>query len=179
MNIENSYMSKTIGIFQGKQAKWNILILQTLYDNGPLTAWGIVGIVHSKGRKDLDYQGKVSLHATFNKSLRRLEKKGYTLKNKKQWALNFKGLLANIIQNPRPWSEKWTQEANRVFKTLGVSANFNLEDFRSQKKWTRLAALAKKLMEEGVINFDIIKNKTLMTLLMAQDRDDALDKLLH
>jgi DNA-binding HxlR family transcriptional regulator len=183
--MENYYMSKTIGIFKGLAAKYNILILETLYDNGPLTAWELTRIVYeprkkgSKFQNEIDYHGKKNLHPTLNKSLRRLEKKGYVIKKGKQWIPNFKGIIANLLLKPRPWSEKLTQAASGVYNTLDVSAKFNLEDFRKYENWVRLAELAKELMEQGMINFDVIKNKTLMTLLIAQDREDFMDKLLR
>jgi hypothetical protein len=54
-----------IGIFKGKQATYNMQILNLLFDKGPLTAWQMTGRMTT--------QGKVSLHATLNKRLRSLE----------------------------------------------------------------------------------------------------------
>jgi hypothetical protein len=119
--------TKLIGIFQGKQAKHNIQILNILYDNGPLTAWEITGKIRSTG--------KISLHATLNKRLRSLEKKGYLNKARKKWCLRFKGIIAAILiqKNPRPFGTKWSdlveyfakevEEHYSGFKNMTVQTN--------------------------------------------------------
>lgn len=165
--------SKTIGIFQGKQAKWNEAILVTLYDYGPLTAWQITG--------KLTKHGKVSLHATLNKRLRDLEKKGYVFRQYKIWYLNFKGIITNLIiqSKPRIWSEKWTEIAEKRIKPRMQLMKFTkefydvgmatLKDFNA---WVKLSRVAKRLLEEGVINLDVIKQTTLIGLLCMQTAED-------
>jgi DNA-binding HxlR family transcriptional regulator len=60
---------KILGILSGKQKEYNIKVLTLLYDNGPLSAWELTSKITDTG--------KVSLHATLNKRLRDLEKKGF------------------------------------------------------------------------------------------------------
>lgn len=158
-------MSKTIGIFQGKQAKHNKDIIKYLYEYGPFTAWGLTGKLQSPFSKDESYRTKPGLHATLNKRLRDLEKKGYVLKSGKLWAPNFKGYIAYLILEPEPKTP-----SEKLHGTDFVKDRVNL---------ARLASIAKKLIEEGVINFDVIKNKTLGTLLIAEDKHDWLDKILE
>jgi hypothetical protein len=83
-----------IGIFKGKQAAYNVQILNLLFDNGPLTAWQMTGRMTT--------HGKVSLHATLNKRLRSLEKKKYLRKEGKWWFLQFKGLIVTLIIQKKP-----------------------------------------------------------------------------
>ena len=151
-------MSKTIGIFQGKQAKHNISILQTLYDVGPLTVWEITGKITK--------QGKISLHATLNKRIRDLEKKGYVAKmrNSPKWFLTFKGFMANLVlqKKYRKWADAWDQIAVKVP---------GYENLRDSNQWETLARNAKKLLEEGVINWDLINNQSLAVLLLGYGED--------
>jgi hypothetical protein len=83
-----------------------------LWDNGPLTAWKITGKIQS--------YGKQSLHATLNKRLRDLEKKGYLQREGRFWLLHFKGIIANLLiqDTPKPWSNKWTEIINKYVKLL-------------------------------------------------------------
>ena len=159
-------MSKTIGILRGKQTKHNTEILQTLWTDQPLTAWELTGKIRS--------HGKVSLHATLNKRLRNLEKKGYVLKRGKKWILNFKGMIAYLIieQKPKPLSSKFVNLTTAKGQPISPYA-------KDVQTMIRLAALANDLMEKGVINFDVIKNKALMLLLIAQDNEDAIDQILE
>lgn len=206
-------MSKTIGIFQGKQTKLNKTILTILYDNGPLTAWQITGKIRSTR--------KVSLHATINKRIRALEKKGYVSKNEKIWYMTFKGILANLIiqKNPKPWSDKWTNICGNVSRSLEAQKSFNTNDnplnnnphaghlneeignmptaalnefgkigseeikvgyesLKTFSEWVKLSNLVKKLVELGVINFDVISNSTLVKFIDSQLSDDPFFGLL-
>lgn len=101
-------MEELIGIFQGKQAKNNKLILKTLYSNGPLTAWGITKKIGNTEKTKPSRFKKQSLHAILTKRLRALEKKGYLLKDGKKWLLRFKGIIASLLiqENPKPWNDK-------------------------------------------------------------------------
>ena len=67
--MERKAIMNNIGIFSGKQKDYNVLLLTLLYDDGPLTAWELTAKVRRVERR--------SLHSTFNKRLRSLEKKGY------------------------------------------------------------------------------------------------------
>ena len=178
--MERKAIMKTIGIFTGKQKNYNKATLTLLYDNGPLTAWELT----SKMTK----VGKQSLHATLNKRLRDLEKKEYLQKYDKKWHLRFKGILAVLLIQPEPrmWNEKWKEifekkaeiiekysepflrefgkdkeELHNAFRHLG----FCLDDF---KEWVNLSNKTKQLMEKGVINFDVIKEETLLGIIIME-----------
>jgi len=134
--------------------------------------------------------GKQSLHATLNKRLRDLEKKEYLQKYDKKWHLRFKGILAVLLIQPEPrmWNEKWKEifekkaeiiekysepflrefgkdkeELHNAFRHLG----FCLDNFN---EWANLAKLVKQLIEKGVINFDIIKEQTLLGIILLESR---------
>jgi hypothetical protein len=82
----------TIGIFQGKQKTHNLQALTILFDSGPLSVWEITLKIRKTNRH--------SLHATLNKSLRLLEKKGYIHKEGRKWILDLKGLIPVFIIQP-------------------------------------------------------------------------------
>ena len=174
-------MKAKIGIFKGKQAKNNKFLLETLYDNGPLTAWELTKKVRERNR--------MSLHAIFNKRLRMLEKKGYVQKAKRKWVLQFKGIIGVLIiqSEPKPWNEKWTEIFENYVKPIRESPKryaltengkeiVNLKKFVIQvsnnlRKFEDVIALSKKiksLMDEGFVNLDVIKNKSLLSLIVTE-----------
>lgn len=161
----------------GKQKDYNILLLTLLYDNGPLTAWELTAKVRNVGRQ--------SLHSTFNKRLRNLEKKGYLRRKVRKWLLTFKGIIAVLLIKPEPemWNPKWTELFKKSAKNiedyatpiLGMdkvtvqdalkSLGLYLDDFNA---WVNLSKKVKKLMENGVINLDIIKEETLLGIIIME-----------
>jgi hypothetical protein len=176
--MERKAIMSTLGIFSGKQKEYNIQVLTMLYDNEPMTAWEIT--------KKLTDTNKQSLHATLNKRLRDLEKKEYVQKDKYgKWNLRLKGIIANLLIQPKPkmwnpiWSELFTQRLEKVESIsapiLGLSdekiqkyfkfTGLTFDDF---KTWIEFTDVAKRLMNNGVINFDIIKESTLMGLLIME-----------
>jgi len=178
-------MKIPIGIFKGKQAKNNKYLLETLYNTGPLTAWELTKTVRENNR--------MSLHAIFTKRLRKLEKKGYVQKAGKKWVLHFKGIIAVLIilPEPKPWNEKWTNIFENYTKPLAESPKkytlnedgkeiANLNDFAIKtpivaNDFERLEILAeyvKKLINKGLINMDVIKNESLLSLIVTEARLD-------
>ena len=179
-------MKSTIGIFKGKAKDNNTFLLETLYNTGPLTAWELTRIAkkhqHVGG-------GRHSLHAIYNKRLRNLEKKGYVQRVKRKWVLQFKGIIAvlAIQSEPKPWNEKWINIVENYLKPLQTAstkyaltengkeiadlsdvvefASFNVRDF---ERWVALSNEVKELMERGLINLDIIKNETLLSLILTE-----------
>ena len=197
MAIENMVKSdmNLIGIFKGKQAKYNILILNILFDNGPLTTWKITG------KTQTPRGGRISLHATLNKRLRDLEKKGYLSKRGKEWCLQFKGIIAGLIiqETPKPLSSKWTElvdnYAEFVQKHSGafLGATIRVNDIivspvqaidetrkklRAFEDWVELSNYVKGLMQTGVINLDVISNQTLLTLILSEASNEQLQTLM-
>lgn len=168
---------KSIPIFTGKEKPYNEKLLTLLYDFGPLTAWEITGKIRKIG--------KISLHATLNKRLRALEEKQYLKRIDKKWHLRFKGILAVLII--RPYSKKWNNKWEEVFAvkeklieehSKPIIDRYNM-DFHSALKtmglslddFTESVALSKKvkqLIEDGRINFDIIKESTLFATIVME-----------
>jgi hypothetical protein len=171
---------KTIGIFTGKQEAYNKKLLTLLYDNGPLTAWELTGRIRKTGKQ--------SLHATLNKRLRDLETKEYLQRYDKKWHLRFKGILAVLLIQPKPkiWNEQWRDVfeskakliehyAKPVLKKFGMkkedfqtairNLGLCLDDFND---WIKFSQKVKQLMKNGVFNFDIIKEETLLGLIIME-----------
>jgi hypothetical protein len=169
-----------LGIFTGKQKDYNEKLLTLLYDNEPLTAWELTSKIRKTGRQ--------SLHATLNKRLRALEKKGYVQRVQRKWVLEFKGILAVLLiqRKPRPWNPKWTELFTKVAdaaedKVLPSMARYGLEkqdihegirklnlcldDFDA---WVALSKKVKELTENGVINLDVINQKTLFGVILLE-----------
>ena len=179
--MRKAILKTIIGIFQGKQAKNNKFLLETLYETGPLTAWELTTFVREKNR--------MSIHAIFSKRLRMLAKKGYVQKGGKKWVLQFKAIIAVLStqEQPKPWNEKWTEIFENYMKSLretpkkySITADGKeigdlkdvvldlpvfLKDFEC---WVALANVAKKLIESGLVNFDVITNQSLATLIISE-----------
>jgi hypothetical protein len=131
-------MSKLgIGIFQGKQAKYNRLILKVLYDNGPLTLWGISKQIHrlAEGsdtvKKDIAYGRTQIIQSMVSKRIRDLEKKKYVRKIQINiWILQFKGFIAALVdqEKPKPFGKAWADVIQKeVFPKLPESKNMKGE----------------------------------------------------
>ena len=168
---------KTIGIFTGKQKDYNVRALTLLYDNGPMTAWQLTA--------KMTKVGKQSLHSTLNKRLRNLEKKGYLRRNDRKWFLSFKGIIAVLLIQPKPkmWNPIWTELFKKKAKEieehatpiLGMekttvrealkSLGLYLDDFEA---WVGLSKKVKSLMENGVINLDLIREETLLGIIVME-----------
>jgi hypothetical protein len=179
-------MKTTIGIFRGKAKENNKFLLETLYNVGPLSAWELT-------REAKKFQrvggGRHSLHAIFNKRLRDLEKKGYIKRVKKKWLLQFKGIIAILIiqSEPKPWNEKWinifenyvkplkttpkkytiTEDGKEIasLNEIAIKTPIVARDF---ERWVVLSDYVKKLMKKGLINLDIIKNESLLSLILTE-----------
>jgi len=170
----------TIGIFTGKQKEYNAQALTLLYDNGPLTAWELTAKIRKIGRQ--------SLHATLNKRLRDLEKKGYVRRDDKKWLLRFKGIIAVLLihRKTKLWHEKWKEIFEKNAKTIEQHSEPLLKRFGIEKEgihsalkyiglclddfntWVAFSKKVKELIEKGVINFDVIKDETLLSVIIME-----------
>jgi hypothetical protein len=171
---------KTLGIFTGKQKEYNETVLTILYDHGPMSAWKLTSRMTKTAR--------TSLHATLNKRLRELEKKGYVRREGKEWFLKFKGFIATllILEEPRIWNSMWKEIYEKKAAIIEQNCDPLLKKLRIEKKdihqflrWigyclddynalVGLSNRAKALMENGVINFDVIKEGTLLSIILAE-----------
>jgi hypothetical protein len=172
-------MINKIGIFTGKQKEYNTKVLTLLYDNEPLSAWKLTAKIRKIGRN--------SLHATLNKRLRSLEEKGYVRRKERKWHLRFKGIISVLLiqHEPKMWNSKWTEifEENAKItaeyskpilkvdkatiqdgiKSLGLC----LDDFNA---WVNISKKVKELIEDGVINFDLIKEEDLLAIIIMKTK---------
>jgi hypothetical protein len=171
---------RTINVFTGKEKEHSENVLQLLYDNGPLSAWELA--------EKLSYVGsRISVHATLNKRLRALEKKGYVQREDKKWYLLFKGIIAVLlIQNkPKIWSPLWKEifdsKINVIQAHLAPMFGSDGETIKGAMKklglslesFDALVALSEKIrvfMENGV-NYDTIKIETLLTMVNLEHMD--------
>ena len=184
-------METEIGIFRGKAKENNKLLLETLYEKGPLTAWELSQETPKYGSEIVDRR---SLHAIYNKRLRDLETKGYVQRAEKKWFLQFKGLLAVLLvqDKPKPWSTKWTNLFRSFVKPImespkkyAITADGEeiivFKDFiadlvrsvESLEGWVALADRVKALMERGFVILDVISNETLCMLLLTESLYDG------
>lgn len=187
-------MKTSIGIFQGKGATNNKLLLEILYNNEPLTAWELTHKIQIK------IKNRASLHAIYNKSLRNLEKKGYIKRVGTKWILQFKGIIAVLINQPepKPWNEKWTKFFENYVKPLkkltkkytirenekeiadlsDVAKHIPISDLKKFEGWVALSKHVKNLIDKGFINLDVISDKSLFLLLLSEfDESKVSDTL--
>jgi hypothetical protein len=173
-------MKTELAIFSGKQKEYNTRALTLLWDFGPLTAWELTNKMSQTSGN------KISLHATLNKRLRLLEKKGYLRRIDKKWFFTFKGLLAVllVLPEPRTWNVKWSElfEAKtKIMEELSAPIfakyGFEKKDVRNMlikigllmndfEAWVDLSNRVKSLMERGIINLDLIRESTLLNVLI-------------
>lgn len=134
--------------------------------------------------------GKTSLHPTLNKRLRDLEKKGYIHRVEKKWHLNLKGVLAVLLiqKTPKIWSPKWKEIFDLKAKKVEEQSSPFLEKYGIKKEnigpalkriglclddfesWVGLSKTVKNMMEQGIINFDLIKESTLLGLIILETK---------
>jgi DNA-binding HxlR family transcriptional regulator len=180
--MEGKAIMKTLKVFSGKQKDYNLKALTLLYDNGPLTAWELTAKIPSARG------GRISLHATLNKRLRQLEKKGYIRREDKKWYLGFKGIIAVllILKKPKKWNPEWKEVFDKRAKIIERDAAPFLEKYGIPKEdihsglkgigltlddfdaWVGLSNTAKSLIDNGMMDFDVIKESTLMGLLIME-----------
>jgi len=130
--------------------------------------------------------GKNSLHSTLNKRLRLLEKKGYVKREDRKWFLKYKGIIANLLIQPKQkiWNPIWKDIFEQKMKILekfsekvldedqrkdvheGLKySSFLLDDFNA---WINYSTLVKNLSKNGIINLDLIRDETLLSILISE-----------
>lgn len=173
-------MITKIGIFTGKQKQHNMQVLTLLYNNEPLSAWELTAKIARIGNR-------ISLHATLNKRLRSLEMKGYVRRKNTKWHLRFKGIIAVLLSQNKPkmWNPKWTEifrenvaiAAEQSAPILGIdkaailstlkSLDLDLADFDA---WVNLSRKVEELIKNGIVNLDIIRQSTLLVILINETK---------
>jgi hypothetical protein len=172
----------TIGIFSGKQKIHNIQTLTLLYNNEPLTTWEMANKLTNVGNRR-------SLNSTLNKSMRKLETKGYVRrKDDDKWYLKLKGFIAVLLIQPEPkkWNDKWTTIFINTLKinetdfttgltNLGFSTTTKIQEisktmnelYNNFENWVKFA----KTVEKNKIDMDKITDQTLVSMLVSETLD--------
>jgi hypothetical protein len=186
---ENYYMN-TLEVFSGKQKEYNTRVLTLLYDNCPLSTW----VLACK----ISYENRNSLNATLSKRLQSLQKKEYVRKDQNsKWNLRLKGIVANLLIQPKPkmWNPIWTEIFTRRLKSIEHISkpilDFNNDkmqkylkftglEFDDFQTWIDFTEVTKRLLNSGLLNFDIIKETTLMVLIISEAKSlEEMTNLLH
>jgi hypothetical protein len=171
---------KTANVFNGKEKQHSERAIRLLYDNGPLSAWELAGKLSRVG-------SRVSVHATLNKRLRALEKKGYVQRENEKWYLLYKGIIAAILiqKKPKIWNPIWKEIFDKkidLIKTqlaplFGSDADVIKDTMKklglSLESFDALVALSEKIkifMDNG-IDYDTIKIDTLLLLVTLEYMD--------
>jgi hypothetical protein len=115
-----------------------------------------------------------------------------------KWHLGFKGILANLIIQPIPrmWNHQWKEIFDTKAKIIEDTSPTYLQKFGIKKEnisgalkrmglslddfkmWIDFSAITKGLMEKGIINFDLIKDQTLLGLILLEAKDlEALSNI--
>ena len=170
---------QTLSIFSGKQKDYNIRTLTLLWDFGPQSAWELTNkMSQARGNKH-------SLHATLNKRLRELEKKGYVRRIDKKWYFNLKGIIAVLLILPEPrlynskWIESFDEKAKKIEEAAPLLARYGFEQqdthymisrmgflLKNLEAWIDFSNRVKGIMERGIINLDLIREATLLNVLI-------------
>jgi hypothetical protein len=176
--MDGKAMRKKIEIFKGKEKEYNSQVLTLLYENKPLSAWELADKMANVGKK-------ISLHATLNKRMRNLEAKDYVRRKDNKWHLRVKGIIAvlSIQKEPRIWNPTWNdifkrnaeileEESAKKLKVSKATIREGLQvlglNLDELKTYVTLSSMAKELMQKGIINFDIIREQTLLTTIIME-----------
>lgn len=97
-----------IGIFQGKESKYNKQILKTLLTNGPSTSWGIAKKLCVHKYPDINDELLMArsrkIYSVLQRKRGRLQSllaKEYVAVKGKKWGLTLKGITAALILDPK------------------------------------------------------------------------------
>jgi hypothetical protein len=173
---------RTINVFTGKEKQHSENVLQLLYYNGPLSAWELAGKLSSVG-------SRITVHATLNKRLRALEKKGYLQRENEKWYLLFKGIIAVLIiqKKPKIWNPIWKEIFDSKIETIqahlapifGVEGDAIKDVMKrlglSLESFDALVTLSERIkgfMGNGV-DFDTIKIETLLMMVNLEHMDSS------
>jgi hypothetical protein len=172
-----------IGIFQGKKAVKNRLILKVLVENGPLKPWKIASFI-SKGSKERTYDVYSNLIRKKSGRLRELQYKGY-IKRLRQgfFGPTLKGVIAVLVSERH--LPKISEFYSNILKDIkfppkvkipffdvevnGKKIESAFEEFAdslsSEEGWQTLKEMIKSFLESG-IDLDVISNEDLLYLIL-------------
>lgn len=178
-------MSK-IGIFRGKEATYNSLILETVFKDGPSTNWEIAKKMYKTG-KIRDKTGKIpKIHNIYGNLQRKkgrlqdLQKKQYLREENEKWILRLKGFIALRNKYPEmvvilrekmkklPRSFELPDESSffRVFPlSKGLIQSITSSIYTKIRNLADFLDYANEIVESGVVDLDQIKEQDLIILL--------------
>ena len=108
----------------------------------------------------------------------------------KKWHLGFKGIIATLLiqDEPKVWNPQWKGIFDAKAKVIEQQSTPFLENYGINKKdirpalkhmglclddfnaWVGLSKVVKSMMEQGIINFDLIKDSTLLGLIIMETK---------
>jgi hypothetical protein len=182
-----------IGIFDGKKAVYNRLILKLLVENGPLKPWKIASFISksfikdsktSKGYMERTQDVYSNLIRKKSGRLKELERKGY-IKRLRQgfFGPTLKGVIAILVseRNLPKISEfysnilrniKFPSKVKIPFFDVEVNGKKFERAFKEfadslsfQEGWQTLKEMVKSFLESG-LDLDIISNENLLHLIL-------------
>jgi len=170
-----------IGIFQEKEPHYNLMILKTLLEKGPLKPWDIAKSNSSKMDRTQDIHGNLIRN---NGKLSKLCAKGYTTHHKDgTYAPTFKGILAILVH------EKYTPKISQVYKNALSGMKFPAkvkipfmdvevpgkkyeevysefaENLSGEQEYVKLKRIVEELLESG-LNLDVVSDSGLLGLVL-------------
>jgi hypothetical protein len=200
MHINGVNCSMGIGIFEGKKAYNNQLVLEVLFKEGPTKSWAIAKKMSPRSKSMERTQDIYSVLIRKKKGrLRELEEKGYIATIDGIYELTIKGIIATLIKNPRlelelnPHYLKFDLSkppfnifVKRDYEVPFVRAKISAEKMRqilkvslnvlvSTKSYNVMAKETKKLIEKG-FQLDELEAEDLLFLLFS--RTPEFEKVL-
>lgn len=172
-------MSK-IGIFKGKKATYNSLILETIFRDGPLTNWEIAKRIYQTGKINANTHNIYGNLQRKKGRLEDLQRKQYLKEENEKWILRLKGFIALRNKYPEmvgllrekmkklPKSFELPDEPS-IFRVLPLSKG--LIQSITSSVYTKIRNLvgfldyANELVASGVVDLDQIKEQDLIILL--------------
>jgi hypothetical protein len=164
-----------VGIFSGKQNTHNKELLTVLLSKGPLTTLQITKQIALK---------KQNLQATTKNRLNALERKDYIYHENRKWMLRCKGIVALLLAKPdiETWSPIWSEIFHKSIVIVNDSTTYlSVKPEETEKTvhdiglcldelntWKGFAKITASLSEKGVVNFDEIADKDLLSLLLME-----------
>jgi hypothetical protein len=178
-----------IGLFQGKKAKYNELVLKALYEKGYLTSWEIAKEIAkndpTRKSKNWHHEAQKILSVLVRKDgrLPALMKKGFIEEKNKGFCLTFnKGFCSALVlykDVPKPAIDEIDDpRLKEIFPELRefmeVLSRIQPEPLLEQYRIMR--EITFKLLEKG-LNFDVISNKAFNNFFNYQFEENSIEYL--
>ena len=177
-----------IGIFEGKKAYYNRMILKVLIENKPMKAWSIAKEIAKKGIKKTEKTIRESTQDIYsilirkNGRLNELLEKKYIMKSEGFYFPTLKGIIAVLVSEEKIpkigdfyhglLSEiKFPEKVKVPFFDIEVNGKKFENGFKEfaeslsyQEGWIKIRSMFKELLESG-IDLDRITDENVIDLL--------------